>query len=189
MKTETHLKYAKFLADKHFSNHRKISKYLFIIGCIEPDINPFSYLKGFFAHPFFGHNWVSREKYILNKSASAESKKLNCFKLGRLIHYVCDSFTYTHNDSFSGGVRLHTLYEKQLHALFDKNYELPSSPKTESAHLNQILSQLHNEYYRLAPSKQNDIKFIRLAVQNVLTHGIPLARKEQKLTAYTALQK
>lgn len=189
MKTETHLKYAKFLADKHFSQHKRISRCLFIIGCIEPDINPFSYLKGFFVHPFLGHNWVSRETYILNKSASAESKKLNCFKLGRLIHYVCDSFTYTHNTSFSGGVRIHTLYEKQLHALFDKNYDLPDSPKNEGVSLNQALSQLHEEYCRSASSKQNDIKFIRLAVQNVLTHGIPRARKEQKLTAYTALQK
>ena len=46
MKTETHLKYAKVLANEYFS-HSQLDSFLFILGSVLPDYNPFSYLKSF----------------------------------------------------------------------------------------------------------------------------------------------
>lgn len=186
MKTETHLKYAKTLANKYFSNSR-LDSFLFILGSVLPDYNPFSYLKSFKTKPFFGHNWDNRRKYILSETEKLKQGRLNPFELGKLVHYICDAFTHTHNKEFTGSLLQHSAYEKQLHNYFDQQTENNKALLQNTYDINADFSDLHRQYLEKTPNKDNDFNFIQAAVEYVLKHGIPHGRKPQTTPTNKAL--
>ncbi len=180
MKTETHLKYAKTLANKYFSNSR-FDRFLFILGSVLPDYNPFSYLKSFKIKPFFGHNWDNRKDYILSEIQKLKHRQLNAFELGKLVHYICDAFTHTHNKEFKGNLLKHAAYEKALHNYFDRQTENNKSSLENTYDPKIDFSNLHRQYLTETPGQNNDFDFIEIAVQYVLRHGIPHDRKPQTM--------
>ncbi len=188
MKTETHLKFARKTTDIYLKDLTWFERRMFILGSVEPDINPFSYLKGFSVKPFFGHNWENRKDFILSKAMALENGCLSPFSAGRLIHYICDAFTHTHNITYLGGIYEHSAYEKQLHRHFDKSSFTNPLPYTSGSLQNKLIS-LHRQYIKLPPCHETDIKFIRLAVHCSLKNGIPHARKQPTMPTNTAIQK
>jgi len=38
----------------------------------------------------------------------------NCIKLGEVLHYIADFFTFPHNDMYTGTIKDHCMYEKEL---------------------------------------------------------------------------
>ncbi len=185
MKTETHLRFAEKLAEKYLFDLNKFDRRMFILGSVTPDINPFSYLKGIFIKPFFGHNWPNRRAYILSHAEDLQNGRLSPFKAGQLIHYLSDAFTHTHNINYHGGLKAHTLYEKELHSHFHSLNVENSLPNITDS-LPDIIVELHRQYISLPPSLENDLKFITTAVHCALMHGIPHARKQPTMPINTA---
>ena len=151
---------------------------MFVLGNIEPDLNPFSYFRGFLKRPFFGHNWENSKNYIISSSIMLQKNSLRTFdlyRLGVLVHYLCDAFTYTHNCCFKGGLIHHTHYEKELHKALCFRYDRPfsgcnSHDKTTS--LPREIFDLHKAYERLPSSLEKDVDFITLAVETALSRCI-----------------
>ena len=120
MEIKSHILLGEYLLNNisYFSSaHRKV----FILGCVTPDINMFSYLRGSLKYRRFrGHNYTSSKNYTareLNKLQNRRSWNLrDSYRLGKVIHYLSDSFTYPHNDSFKGTLAQHRLYESRLHS-------------------------------------------------------------------------
>ncbi len=186
MKTETHLKYAKVLANEYFS-HSRLDSFLFILGSVLPDYNPFSYLKSFKTKPFFGHNWDNRKDYILSETKKLKQKNLNPFQLGKLVHYICDAFTHTHNKEFTGSLLQHSAYEKALHNYFDRQTKNNDFSVQNTNDKITDFSDLHQQYIKRTPCQDTDFDFIQAAVRCVLRHGIPHDRKPQTMPTNKAL--
>ncbi len=96
---------------------------LFLCGCITPDYLPNTYFCGFGKeHTMRGHHAAYSYKKIgkiLERLQKRGVKRLrDCFRLGLLMHYVSDSFTYPHTDAFEGTMKEHRKYEKTLHGYF-----------------------------------------------------------------------
>lgn len=185
MKTETHLKFAKKLADQYLPDSSAYNRLMFIIGSVTPDINPFSYLKGFSVKPFFGHNWGNRRDYLSSGLRDLLMGRLSYFSLGQLVHFICDAFTFTHNITYKGGLYEHSRYEKALHTLFEK---LDFSKEYPDLHLNinDGLNSLHEQYLSQPQGCENDLRFIMQTVHYALKHGIPHARKHTTMPTNTA---
>ena len=57
MKKKDHLLLGRFLLAKKEAPSGSIKRRLFLFGCVEPDINPFTYMRGSVRHQFLqGHN-------------------------------------------------------------------------------------------------------------------------------------
>lgn len=151
----------------------------FLIGCIEPDYNQFSYLRGIVHHrKFRGHNAEnslafltrSRTHFALHEASSA----WDFFKLGTMLHYAADAFTWPHNAFWPGSLLDHVRYEKALHAVFTEF--LRSQPTEHCACFAE--HNLRKAYENAPRSMETDCRFIFAACASLLRQELrPLPRE------------
>lgn len=172
IKTETHYKYAKTLCRQYFKGKSNTFKSLFVLGCVAPDYDIFSYFKGFSVRRFYGHNWTNAKKYLNKKLEQLENNTLNPFSLGRLVHHLCDAFTFVHNEHYKGGLLFHKKYEEKMHSLYKKTIRTDNKCDLTfdlRDSLVLMVDKLHRQYEREQPSIENDIKYITFLISRVLS--------------------
>lgn len=124
MRGKSHTYLGQYLVQHHMSDVPKPCIRAFLLGCIEPDRNPVTYLKGSIRCQWLrGHNYHNARRYMRKISRRLEQKKsgLNLYDfytLGKLIHYTTDAFTYAHNDAFPTNLADHREYEAALQEHF-----------------------------------------------------------------------
>lgn len=149
----------------------------FLAGCVEPDLNAVTYLKGsFHGQKLRGHNFPNLipriRKLIFHLEYSGAKTPVYFYRLGKLIHYLADAFTWPHNTAFAGTLLDHILYEEQMEKFF-----LASAPeKIRQAGIiendrNPFLAILeqHSAYLKAPNSIQTDIDYITRTVSLIFT--------------------
>ena len=154
--------------------HRKQVPYLcrkaFVLGSIEPDKNPLTYLHGQIRGKFLcGHNYENvmpsiRKLYEkLKQGGYSEVKRY--YLMGKLTHYIADIFTFPHNAAFRGNIKAHGLYERKLHGYMKENLQ---SFERVDEEINikdpDDLEELHKEYIQQAGTCEKDYRYIIQAV-------------------------
>ncbi len=128
MKQKDHKALAYFLLDGVRDRHlwkRSWHRRFFLVGCVIPDYIPFTYLRGFRkSRAMRGHNQPYSGEHIRKSMEKLQLGGVNrfrdCFRLGTLMHYLADSFTFPHTVGFEGSMRDHRQYERELHTLFSQ---------------------------------------------------------------------
>ena len=135
MQTKDHLALGHFLlrTTADIGLHRNAGPIL--LGCMEPDYNLATYLRGLKDHrAFHGHHAENSFSHIAACIRSVEKRGLcsrwDCFRLGAMLHYVADAFTWPHNTFWTGGLVQHAAYERELHKAFLR--ELRCGAKSDS---------------------------------------------------------
>lgn len=148
----------------------------FQIGCIEPDRNPITYLKGSLSCQWLrGHNYRNARRFMRKISQRLERKKHNLniydyYTLGKLIHYTADAFTYAHNADFPSQLSDHREYEAALQNHF-LSY-LAEDPQVDPmvAHsIMRAISSYHRHYEQVESNIHNDSRFALAACCCVLS--------------------
>jgi len=137
----------------------------FLFGCIEPDRNPATYLKGSLHHQWLrGHNYRNARPFMRHIARRLESRDqlhlFDYYTLGKLIHYTTDAFTYAHNDMFTTNLGDHREYEVALQNHF-LNY-IQSNPKVTHENARSIMEAIysyHKVYYTLPANIHTDAKY------------------------------
>ena len=117
METKDHLLLARTLAaGLQLSFGRRMA---FILGNLVPDINPISYLSPSCQSKLNGHCYEHRRGSI-ERSLSKKGCRscLDWYRAGNTTHYLADSFTRPHNETFAFGYWEHITYEHDLHRVF-----------------------------------------------------------------------
>ena len=178
MRTLTHYRFAKYLLP--LLPQDPALRRAFLFGCVEPDINLFSHLD-FTKHKkslhIHGHNHPYLDKRInrlAQKLASQRTKitPLYAFRLGVLLHYLADAFTFAHNTNFSGNFAAHNAYENSFHRYFEKRIErLPYEfwQKAQPFHY----PKMRKCFLKQKPSLSRDFSFILLATRSALHTFLP----------------
>ena len=128
MKQKDHKALGKYLLDSVGGGRlwqRTWHRRVFLLGCISPDYIPFTYLRGFHqSHAMLGHNARYSSEHIQKSIRRLQTRGVrryrDCFRLGTLMHYLADSFTFPHTEGFAGNMRAHRRYENDLHGCFEK---------------------------------------------------------------------
>lgn len=182
MNAKSHKLLGRYLVDKYLADQpRRFSK-AFLIGCIEPDRNPTTYLKGSIrSHWLRGHNWSNAQRFMDRISQRLEKKEklglLDYYALGKLIHYTMDSFTYAHNEHFNDNLRQHRTYERLLHRYFSRY--LPGHKESRLSTFGSVMSTIrhyHSDYMDRPAGVFNDTKFtinVCGLVMDMLLTGVP----------------
>lgn len=182
METKSHVILAKYLLEQIPELDSVKYQKVFILGCIEPDFNMFSYLKGSLkCQKFRGHNYNSSSNYSAHALEKLQSKRhwglLEYYRLGKLMHYLSDAFTYPHNDNFRGTLREHRAYEARLHMCFTA-YLKQCGKENAKEYIEDVsgyIGEFHRQYMRTSGDVNNDAKFITQATSRVmraLAHGL-----------------
>ena len=97
-------------------------------------------------------------------------------RLGVIVHYIADYFTFPHNNHYPGNVKDHCYYERDL------KYGMKAFLKTEEAlkikeqvvaydsveELTSYIRSIHNSYMKLAHTVEEDIRYIVHACTTVV---------------------
>lgn len=175
MQTKDHKMLVKFLMAEIEINIPYLYKKAFILGSIEPDRNPFTYLHGLTCGVrFHGHNYENvlsvMNKLFDSLQRQGYSGVWRYYHLGKLTHYVADAFTFPHNRVFCGNLIEHCKYESLLHEKFNdilqKQQMMRIRPKSMSSFHN--IEILHKEYLKEAGTYEIDCRYILQAVAMLL---------------------
>ena len=168
MRKKSHISLAKYIVKDMevpvMTDHRKA----FYLGSILPDCKP-SFLTQ--RHEFEGTFEMVKER-ICDLSLDAELilRNARAFmrRLGEIIHYIADYFTFPHNNHYDGNVKDHCYYERDL------KHEMKAFLATEEAfeikeqvaaydsmeELSSYIRSIHNSYMKLKHTVQEDIRYI-----------------------------
>lgn len=177
MRRNSHSQLGSFLARRCMDGVPKPCIYAFRFGCIEPDMNPTTYLKGSCRlQKLRGHNFNNSEKYMKRISDRLEKRGVNnvfaFYRLGRLVHYITDGFTFAHNENFPGNLREHSAYEHGLHEIFpDYLHHCGDSLLTmlERGRASDIIEREHSEYMHQPSNMLRDSRFAILTALSVVS--------------------
>lgn len=174
MRGKSHRCLGRYLAKHYMEEVPEICVKAFLIGCIEPDRNPATYLKGSVRCQWLrGHNYRNARRFMRRISLRLEQKDtLNLYDyytLGKLIHYTTDAFTYAHNDTFPTNLAEHKVYEDALQEHFLEFME--QDPQVDIRFARSIMDAIysyHQEYEQTESNIQNDSRFALTACCCVL---------------------
>ena len=166
MRGKSHLLLGHYLIDHYLSPLPRRYHRAFLLGCIEPDRNPMTYLKGSFRCQWLrGHHFPNAQPFMTRISHRLERKKtLNLFDyytLGKLIHYTADAFTFAHNDNFPDILSLHQAYEARFQSYF-LTY-LRNAPRLKvhpSGSVMNVILSCHREYSGCRADIDRDSHFV-----------------------------
>lgn len=165
MRGKSHLRIAQYLLENYLQDIPKRYQRAFRLGCIEPDRNPATYLKGSIRCQWLrGHNYKNARRFMRTISIRLERKeRLNLFDyytLGKLIHYTTDAFTYAHNDTFPVQLKEHKAYEDALQEHFlDYMEQDPQVDIPTARTIMEAISSYHKEYEREESNIHRDSRF------------------------------
>ncbi len=180
MRTADHMNLSRYIMDHMDAGASKLKKAAFIFGSIEPDINMLTYFRGSIhgEEKLRGHNYENVQKYM-EKLTNKLTKKLEkggmgtirqSFLLGKLVHYVADSFTYPHNSIFPGNLREHCQYETELHDYVNKTISsvgVNMESIDDGQDIVEYLREMHDRYVSEALGCENDYRHITHAISVV----------------------
>lgn len=161
----------KIVDSDKLSAHRK----MFLLGCVEPDYNLLTYIRGSIKGKiFFGHNAANSMRHIHKCIRKIEQKGLHSafdyFTLGTLVHYLSDSFTYPHNEHYTGTLAGHVEYEKKLHLYFTRMLACAAVPPAYdmTCSVGEYILQQHQNYENTPPACMSDCTHILRVCRVVL---------------------
>lgn len=198
MQTKDHLQFGRYLAEI-FAIDEGPRKMAFILGNIMPDINKFSYIRGYVqlrrsctSRPSFtqrrrmligGHTAEGSCKYV-NHMYYKQCKKQKLYlwdyyRIGKALHYLADRFTYPHTMAYEEGFFSHVAYEKELHLAFSDLLRSVGNVRyrvtTCFRHID--FCALYMAYRRSKASVENDCAYILAActayLENIFEHARP----------------
>lgn len=169
MQSKDHVILGSFLLEKFRESLSPLKKALFLFGCVEPDLNPTTYLRGSRKNEFLrGHNAENAkehtEKLVEKLLESGVETPAEWFRLGTALHYTADAFTFPHNSFFAGTLKEHIEYESIFHPIFVDF--LKSSPRTEESEMPNE-DGLHRRYVSAGRSFLTDCRYILRATEEV----------------------
>lgn len=177
METKDHFHLAKLItSQKDFI--KSAERTAFEYGCISPDINPFSYIKG---HKY--HTTIADVKRAIEKLHGQLKTPVDYFRLGSAVHYIGDYFTFPHTPFFKGTLSEHLGYEKKLHDYIMKqrdgleNFSFDEFSGAEKCI--GLLDKLQKKYYDIKHSISSDWNYIRLACAGIALSSVRESRGQE----------
>lgn len=169
MRQKSHLYLGHYLLDRYMQNTSHSKQRAFLLGCIQPDRNPFTYLKGSIRYQWLrGHNFPNTKSLIRRISRRLEKKNtltvVDYYTLGKLIHYTADAFTRAHNRGFSTNLAVHRQYEEYLQIRFLQY--LREDPHVNIGRYASIMDAIYGHRYlycRAAADISTDVSFVLAA--------------------------
>ncbi|MBO4308677.1 MAG: zinc dependent phospholipase C family protein [Clostridia bacterium] len=161
---QNHLQLGRALAaESRELNAHFLRRELFLLGNVLPDFLFYTYLRGYgksrrWTGHSLPHSAPAIEKNLKKRLSVGLRSCHDAYRLGILIHYLSDSFTYPHTERFTGRRSEHTRYEHKLLKIFPRFLHLvKETPPAQSA---DFLAEARRAYLSLPPSPETDAEWI-----------------------------
>ncbi len=181
MQTKDHLELGRHLSLK--LGLQGSYKTAFILGNIAPDINLFSYLSGFKSLVPAGHHCkfaLEKSKKLIQRIENIRNEWLYFYELGVIMHYLADSFTYSHSENYPCKYSPHTAYERELHKKFKEYADKCSKFSIEIiSNSQEFIDNMQNGYAIEHHNTETDCRYV-LNVTKTVTVSMYEKRKSSE---------
>ena len=181
MQKRTHTLLARTLLRSEMGFAAKRFELAFLFGSFQPDVNPFSYLKGTLHYnKLKGHNYANSRNYINAKIVKLQHRQFwtvwQYYTLGKLTHYLADAYTYPHNENYPNTMLDHHCYETDLRK-FMRGYLAHRYIRRQQARRDLVaaLEELHQQYMETRASMIRDANYILKATGLLMAGCLPAA--------------
>ena len=181
MQKRTHTLLARTLLRSEMGFAAKRFELAFLFGSFQPDVNPFSYLKGSLHYnKLKGHNYANSRNYINAKIVKLQHRQFwtvwQYYTLGKLTHYLADAYTYPHNENYPNTMLDHHCYETDLRK-FMRGYLAHRYIRRQQARRDLVadLEELHQQYMETRASMIRDANYILKATGLLMAGCLPAA--------------
>lgn len=182
MTSKSHYYFGLYLLSAELYRAESMEQTAFLYGCVEPDLNPGTYLKGsLHEQRLRGHNFPNMlpciHRLFEKLQCTEPSGVLYFYRLGKLTHYLTDAFTYPHNSAFCGSLKDHTRYEAEMEPLFLRSLSQSRMPLKNDCSRDPytLFLNAHQDYLCSEMGKQRDISFALCAVPSIV-HAVSRQR-------------
>ena len=114
MRKKSHISLAKHIVHisdmQEFNRHKKA----FYVGSILPDCKPSFLTKRHEITETFDLMTSGIEKLVYGYDNADDLSTMYFTRLGEVVHYVADYFTFPHNKEYTGSIKEHCIYEGEL---------------------------------------------------------------------------
>lgn len=165
MRGKSHIRLGQYLIGHYMPSLPRRYSRAFLLGCVAPDRNPATYLKGSLRCQWLrGHNYPNARRFMAKIARRLEKKGRlglwDYYTLGKLIHYTTDAFTYAHNEDFPPALRRHREYEARLQTHFLAYLQAdPLVSPRRCGSVMETIARLHREYENQARCLHRDARF------------------------------
>lgn len=185
VRKKSHISVAKYIVNNINTQELDDHKKAFYLGSILPDCKPSFLTK---KHEFTGTFEQVRED-IRNLTVDCDimgrNERVYWRRLGEVIHYMADYFTFPHNHTYEGNLKDHCIYEKHLKKYlksYIKSGEAIRQQKEMKSFKNvdglfSYIEASHKEYLKFKRSVEEDVKYIILLCQQVVVAIVQLLNK------------
>lgn len=176
MRKKSHISVAKGVItglDMHARFPHRLSLY---IGSIWPDCIPSFITKRHTIEETFEIFEKRMEKFIRKFNAKKDMGIMSTWRMGVVLHYIADYFTFPHNAHYTGGFKEHCVYEEALKkrmyrfvdgikpfSYSDSVHVLPSKK-----HISDFILERHEQYRLQKGNVDLDCKYAVLACMSVM---------------------
>ena len=165
MRNKSHALMGQILLHEYLADLPAVHAKVFLLGCTEPDKNPATYIKGSLRSQWMrGHNYSNANRYIMRLARRLDQKEYfspwDCYRLGKLIHYCQDAFTFAHDERFPKDLKTHRRYEARLQNYFlDQATRRPIPSRRFQNPPMALILTMHEAYSRLPGSIETDTDY------------------------------
>lgn len=192
MRKKSHITLAKYIADNTPVDELQAHRKAFILGSILPDCKP-SFVTT--KHEFGGtFEMVQARIRMLTVDCDLEDRNARVYwrRLGEVIHYIADYFTFPHNETFEGSLKDHCDYEQELKLRLREHirsgqaqiYAAHALKVDSISELINYIKERHAEYLTKKRCVADDISYIISVCYQVVCGMVQLLiRRESVLEA------
>ncbi|MDD3219455.1 MAG: zinc dependent phospholipase C family protein [Lachnospiraceae bacterium] len=191
MRKKSHVLLAQYLANNNTAMNLQAHRKAFCLGSILPDMKP-SFLTT--KHEFQGTFPTIQEK-ICELTTEYHNNPVNdrvyFRRLGEVMHYMADYFTFPHNSTYEGNLSEHCMYEKELKNQL-KSYIKSGDADTHAStqmrfrglnDLFEYIQKAHKEYLQKMRNVAEDIQYIMNICYQVFQGILQIFAKQEQRVA------
>lgn len=189
MRKRSHISLARFIVENMEESWLCYHRKAFYLGSILPDCRPSFLTK---RHEFYAtfDDVAQAIRDLAQECALPAQESVSYWRrLGEVTHYVADYFTFPHDSAYTGTLREHCAYERELRdylkeyiasgkaALLDVGQQLFESVEA----LLDFVRSAHEEYQNLPHTVEGDVNYIVRLCQQVLAGIVQLRAADQEM--------
>lgn len=168
MRKKSHISLAKYLMNSKGMEHIQDHKKSFYLGSILPDCTPSFITRRHSIDETFHILKEEIRKVTEGYDTEKGMSRYYCRHLGVITHYIADYFTFPHNTIFTGNIKEHCEYEKELkfalkkyvHSEEAKRVREKNGTFTTVEEILAFIERMHVEYLQVIKVVKLDCHYI-----------------------------
>ncbi|MDE6025940.1 MAG: zinc dependent phospholipase C family protein [Lachnospiraceae bacterium] len=176
MRKKSHISVAKGVINGLDIGDRINHRFAFYVGSIWPDCIPSFITKRHCIDDTFEILMKRMNKFINKFNPEKDMNSLSTWRMGVVLHYIADYFTFPHNTHYTGSLKEHCIYEEKLkHRMYRYIDELNVAECMETkcvlpgvAEIERFIREKHEQYMNLSGNVDDDCKYAVLSCISVM---------------------